>query len=180
MRVPCPVHHNLLHPTTITTSVLPWVMTFQNSGGAQLCVTNSPSRQSKRIQNTANDKESPPKTQGTNEVNYSVFTCLCHSLIPRNCLVKTKLTTYNSTCTTTYKRSRGGRCHGKLFNIQQKNFLGPNEYLLTLIKKNNYGKMVLKLNDGKGSSGGAQHPLKSFSGCLSSRASMQLAIRSTT
>jgi hypothetical protein len=39
---------------------------FKISGRAQFCVTNSPSRQSQRIQNAPNNKDSAPKRQGMN------------------------------------------------------------------------------------------------------------------
>jgi hypothetical protein len=46
---------------------------FQES--AQVCIKNSPSRQSLKIQNAADNKVLGPRT----EWNYSVFNHLCHS-----------------------------------------------------------------------------------------------------
>jgi hypothetical protein len=46
------------------------------------------------------------------ELNYSVVTHLCCSWIPRISLVKTKLTTYNKTGSTTYQKCEGRKCYG--------------------------------------------------------------------
>jgi hypothetical protein len=48
------------------------------------------------------------------EWNYSVFTRICRSWITRISLVKTKLTTYNSTGSITYHKCTGEKRHGEL------------------------------------------------------------------
>jgi hypothetical protein len=57
--------------------------------------------------------------QGTNGVElfflYCMFTRFCHSRVPRLCLVKTKLTTYNSTSSTTCQNYTCGKRYGELY-----------------------------------------------------------------
>jgi hypothetical protein len=130
---------------------------FRFSRGAQVCVTNSSGRRSQRTKNAADNIESAPETQERMELNYSVFTRLCCSWIPRISFVKTKLTMYNSTHSATYQKCRGGKHHGKL-KIHQKLFLGANEYLLTLIERIIMGKWFKSWTEGKGSSVGARAP----------------------
>jgi hypothetical protein len=50
---------------------------FKNFRGAQVCITDSPSRQSQRIIKTANDKLLVPKMQEVNRVELQyVHSCL--------------------------------------------------------------------------------------------------------
>jgi hypothetical protein len=97
--------------------------------GAQDCVTNSPGRQYERIQNAADDKESPPKTQGTDGVELQGV----HSTLPylnsKNLLSQNK-TDHSRHHYLPEMRSRDALWKTIAFN---KKLSGPNEYLLMLI-----------------------------------------------
>jgi hypothetical protein len=77
------------------------------------------------IKKSAND-ELPP---GCKE-----FTHLCCSWIPRTSLVKTKLTTYNSTDSTTYKHVEAQSVMENCTH-STKNYSCPNKYLIMLNKE---------------------------------------------
>lgn len=120
------------------------------SGGAYVWITDSSNIHFQRIQNADDYRESAPKTKKRTEWNYSVFTCLSCSWIPRNLRSQNK--TDHIQPNQLYYVSNIWRWEGlwKTINIQQQILLGSNEYVLMLIKHNNVE--VKSLTECKGSS----------------------------
>jgi hypothetical protein len=103
------------------------------SGGAQVCFTNSPGRQSQRIQNAADDKVSAPKTLGTDGVELQGVHSPVSLLISKNLFSQNKTDHIQLNRLHYVSKMRRREALWKTINIHKK-FLGPNEYLLMLIK----------------------------------------------
>lgn len=137
---------------------------FKISGLAQVCITGSPSTQSQRTQNAAHNKKLAPETQWTNTVELQcvhLLLALLNSKIVPNQNQSDHVQFYKLHFLSKVWR---WKALWKSINIQQTIFLGPNECKPILIKNAITGSWFESKTGGKGSSWGAQHPVKSFSG----------------